>query len=153
MRCAAVRLGHYAGQGRQGRAEGGGSGFGGALRPAQAGGAARFVVVSALGASARSPSWYSRVKAAMEAEVQQLGFEAVHILRPSLLLGPRDEHRPGEALGQRLAPAINWALPPSWRAIDVSDVAGAMLETAQRKVTGTWVHELPLSESRSRKVA
>ena len=122
-------------------------------RAAQAGGAARFVVVSALGASARSPSWYSRVKAAMEAEVQQLGFEAVHILRPSLLLGPRDEHRPGEALGQRLAPAINWALPPSWRAIDVSDVAGAMLETAQRKVTGTWVHELPLSESRSRKVA
>lgn len=122
-------------------------------RAAVRAGAKRLVVVSALGASARSPSWYSRVKAAMEDEVQQLEFDAVHIVRPSLLLGPRDEHRPGEALGQRMAPALNWALPPSWRAVDVVDVAAAMLELAQRDDSGVWLHALPLSEQRSRQVA
>lgn len=121
-------------------------------RAALRAGASRLVVVSALGASARSPSWYSRVKAAMEFEVQTLGFDAVHILRPSLLLGHRDEHRPGEALGQRLAPALNWALPPSWRAVDIADVAAAMLELAQRDDCGVWVHPLPLSEQRSRRI-
>ncbi|MBR9814635.1 NAD(P)H-binding protein [bacterium] len=121
-------------------------------RAAADAGAARLVVVSALGASARSPSWYSRVKAAMEAEVQQLGFESVHIVRPSLLLGERDENRPAEALGQRAAPLLNWLVPPSWRAIDVHDVASALLELALRDDRGTWVHLLPLAAERSKRI-
>lgn len=121
-------------------------------KAARAGGATRLVVMSALGASHKSPSHYSRVKAAMEAEVTQLGFDTVHIVRPSLLLGYRDEHRPGEALGQRMAPLLNWALPPSWRAVDVTDVASALLELAQRDVSGVWLHTLPLAEQRSRQI-
>lgn len=122
-------------------------------RAANAAGAKRLVVVSALGASATSPSWYSRVKAAMEADIQTLGYSAVHIVRPSLLLGERDESRPAEALGQRLAPMLNWALPPGWRAIDVTDVAQALVDLALRDEPGCWIHGLPLAESRSRQLS
>lgn len=122
-------------------------------RAAAAAGAQRLVVVSALGASAKSPSWYSRVKAAMETQVQQLGFDVVHIVRPSLLLGDRSELRPAEALGQRAVPLLNAVLPPSWRAIHVDDVASSLLDLALRDTTGCWVHLLPLDARRSTQLA
>src|SRR5436853_360083 len=56
-------------------------------------GAARFFLVSSLGADARSSLFYSRVKGEIEAAVAALPFEAVFILRPSLLLGDRGEFR------------------------------------------------------------
>ncbi len=59
-------------------------------RAAKAAGARRFAVVSALGASARSASFYNRVKGEMEAAVSALGFDSVVFARPSLLAGERE---------------------------------------------------------------
>ena len=122
------------------------------LRAAHGAGARRAVVVSALGASRRAGNVYSRTKGDMEHAAAQIGYEALHLLRPSLLLGPRAELRPAEAVGKALAPAINWALPPVWRAIDADDVAAAMVDLAGREDRGVWVHHLPLASSRSRQV-
>lgn len=65
----------------------------GALRVAQAAadaGVERLVHVSALGASAESPSSYARSKAAGEAAVRE-AFPGATILRPSVIFGPEDQ--------------------------------------------------------------
>jgi NADH dehydrogenase len=58
-------------------------------RAAAAAGATRFVQISAIGASADSPSAYARTKAAGEAAVRS-AFPAATILRPSVIFGPED---------------------------------------------------------------
>jgi uncharacterized protein YbjT (DUF2867 family) len=58
-------------------------------RAAAAAGATRFVQISAIGASADSPSAYARSKAAGEAAVRA-AFPAAAIVRPSVIFGPED---------------------------------------------------------------
>ena len=99
-------------------------------RAAKAAGATRFAVVSALGASARSSTFYNRVKGEMETAVAGLGFDSVVIARPSLLAGER------EALGQPARGGEQWALrlsapfarliPKSVRPIEAHTVAKAL---------------------------
>lgn len=111
-------------------------------------GARRFFVISAAGASAGSAAYYSRVKAHMETDVAKLGFEATHILRPSLLLGERGESRPAERLGQWISPLLAPLLSGplrKYRPIEAAEVARAMLKLAEADRTGTHVHHLPLS--------
>ncbi|TXH05562.1 MAG: NAD-dependent epimerase/dehydratase family protein [Nevskiaceae bacterium] len=116
-------------------------------RAARAQGARQFLVVSAAGTAEHSPSFYSRVKAKMERDVAAVGFDAVHILRPSLLLGARDESRPAEAVSQWLMPLFNPLLVGGlrkYRAIRGEDVAEAMLQLARRETRGVHIHHLPL---------
>lgn len=118
-------------------------------RAALKSGAKRFVVVSAAGASLKSPAFYSRVKARMEHAVSELPFEAVHILRPSLLLGTRQELRPAERLGQKLAPLLSLLMRgplKKYRPIRAGDVAAAMITLALSPITGVHVHPLPLEQ-------
>ncbi len=116
-------------------------------RAAHKAGAKRFFAVSAVGASERSPAFYSRVKGRMEAAVRQVPFEAVHIVRPSLLLGDRAERRPGEKLAQVVAPLLGlFLLGPlaKYRAVPAGDVADALVKLARSVTTGAQVHHLPL---------
>lgn len=118
-------------------------------RAALAQGATQFLVVSAAGSSLKSPSFYSRVKARMEQAVLELGYTTVQVLRPSLLLAKREESRPAEWLGQKLAPLLNPLLTGKlaiYRAIPAEEVADAMLTLALRKVPGGHVHHLPLKD-------
>jgi uncharacterized protein YbjT (DUF2867 family) len=117
-------------------------------RAAQKAGARRFLVVSAVGASVKSPAFYSRVKARMEHTVSELPFEAVHVLRPSLLLGARREFRPAEFWSQKLAPLLGpFMVGPlaKYRPISADAVADAMLKLASDGRTGAHVHHLPLA--------
>ena len=70
-------------------------------------GAKRFFLVSAVGANPKSSNFYSRTKGRIEVAVSKLNFDAVYWIRPSLLLGKRNENRPGEAWAQRLAPLFS----------------------------------------------
>lgn len=56
-------------------------------------------VVSALGASSRSPIFYNRVKGEMEQSVSAFDIPSIYILQPSLLIGNREEKRFAEATG------------------------------------------------------
>lgn len=88
--------------------------------------ARHFLVISAMGASRRSPSHYSRVKGELEEALQALALPRLSILRPSLLLGERAESRPLEDVGQQLAGLLNPLMPRDLRAIAAEDVAVAM---------------------------
>lgn len=115
----------------------------------RAAGAQQFLVVSAAGASEHALAYYSRVKGRMEKAVSALGFEAVHILRPSLLMGARAEHRPGEAFAQKLAPLLKVLTPGPlrrYRPVAAEDVAEAMVRLALRGESGVHTHHLPLTE-------
>jgi uncharacterized protein YbjT (DUF2867 family) len=118
-------------------------------RSARAAGAGQFLVVSAVGASLRSPAFYSRVKARMERSVAETGYAAVHILRPSLLLGERNESRPVEDVAQMLAPLLNPLFPDKllkYRPVEADDVASAMLALALRPSSGVHIHHYPFLE-------
>lgn len=107
-------------------------------------GAGQFVVVSAMGANARSRVFYNRVKGEMEDVVAALGFDAVQIVRPALLLGDRDEQRPGERIGQMLMqPVAPLMLGPlrKYRPIEADAVAAAMVAAAQLRTPGVHVYE------------
>ncbi|MBL6750794.1 MAG: NAD(P)H-binding protein [Nevskia sp.] len=112
-------------------------------RAGRAAGARQFVVVSAIGTSATAPSFYARVKARMEQDVAALGYPAVHILRPSLLMGPRGESRPAERFAQvvapLLAPLMIGPLRP-YRPVDAAQVAQAMLRLALAPAQGMHIH-------------
>lgn len=72
---------------------------------ARAAGVRRFGLVSSVGADAGARSHYLRIKGQVEDAVSEMDFEALHIIRPSLLLGSRADSRPAEDLAQKLAPA------------------------------------------------
>lgn len=95
--------------------------------------ASQFLVVSSMGADAKSRMFYNRVKGEMERDVRALGFQSLHIFRPSLLLGERDEHRTGEEIGARLMkPLSRIMFGPlrKYRPIQAETVASAMLKVA-----------------------
>lgn len=93
-------------------------------------GAKRFLVVSALGADARSRVFYSRVKGEMEDAVRSSGVPKVHVFRPSLLSGPRKEFRFGERAGLALASLLG-PLLGKYRPTRAEDLAAAMLRAAE----------------------
>ncbi len=117
-------------------------------RSARAAGAGQFLVVSAVGASLRSPAFYSRVKARMERSVAEAGYPAAHILRPSLLLGERNEARLVEDVAQLAAPLLsplfeNLEFLLKYRPVEAEDVASAMLALALQPSSGVHIHHYP----------
>jgi len=105
----------------------------------------RFLMVSAVGASERAAAFYSRVKGRAENAVSELSFTALHVLRPSLLLGDREERRPGEAIAQKLAPLFSPFLQGplgKYRPVAVEEVAAEMVRLAKDDRTGAYVHHL-----------
>lgn len=104
-----------------------------AARLAREAGARGLILMSAVGASARSRVFYSRVKGELEDAVRGLGFPHLVIYRPGLLLGKRQEHRIAESLGAAIMPLLNPVLIgplQKYRAIEAERVAAAMVADA-----------------------
>lgn len=57
-----------------------------------------YILVSSSGANAKSRSPYFKMKGELENEVSLLPFKRISILRPSLLIGDREDFRLGETL-------------------------------------------------------
>ena len=97
------------------------------LAACRAAGVARFVQVSALGASAGAPSAYLRSKAAAEALVRASGL-AWTILQPSVIFGAGDGFLNLFARLQRLLPVMVLACPEArFQPVHVEDVAQAVV--------------------------
>lgn len=60
------------------------------------------ILISALGASADSKIFYNQIKGEIEDELKSMHYEKTVIIRPSLIIGERDESRPLEAISQKL---------------------------------------------------
>ena len=111
---------------------------------AQAAGARQAIVVTAVGASPSAAAFYSRVKGETERDLAALGLARLDLLHPGLILGPRTERRPVEALFQALAPLLNPLLVGSmgrYGAIPAEQVAAAIRTLAGRQGQGVFVYE------------
>lgn len=103
----------------------------------------RFILISSVGANARSKNFYLRTKGELEDAVLALPIEAVHILRPSVLVGERAESRPGEKFGIALTQAAAFLLIGGlrrYRAMPVPVLAAAMVDAANREATGHFIY-------------
>ncbi len=107
-------------------------------------GARQAVLVSSVGASAQSGNFYLRVKGETERALGDMGFDRVDLLRPGLLLGDRDESRPGEAIARALTPLANPLLRGPlrrYRGIAANDVAAAAVALLGHEQPGRFAHE------------
>ncbi len=90
----------------------------------------KLAVVSSMGAYAKSRNFYLRTKGKMEEAVANAGILQVLIVRPSLLLGKRDEKRGSEDVARNilkpLAPIMKGPLL-KYRPIEAVQVAKVMI--------------------------
>src|SRR5262245_48138642 len=106
--------------------------------------AKRFMLVSSLGASSRSPFLYPRTKGECEAAISALGFTTVVIVRPSFLLGARRQERSGEAIALRVSRVIQPLLVGPLRkyaAVEASAVARTLVSAAATAPPGITIIE------------
>ena len=106
-------------------------------------GAKQFLVVSSVGANAKSGNFYLRTKGEVEEALRQLPFQAVHIFRPGLLVGKREQSRPGERIGAAIGEVFKFAMVGplrKYRPIPANSVAKAMVKAAGLGVAGVHVY-------------
>jgi len=89
-------------------------------------GTLRYALVCAIGASAYARTFYSRVKGEVEDALRQLAYPSLAIVRPSFLLGERQESRPLESIAR----GLGVVLPLKWRSVAAEDVARALVAAA-----------------------
>lgn len=127
-------------------------------RTALAARAQRLVVMSSAGADPTSRNFYLRTKGEMEQELEALGFPALDILQPGLLLGWRREMRLPELAAMAFMPLVNPFLVgkrAAFRGISVRKVAAAMLGAARsgrkgvQRYVNPGIHALALPRAAS----
>lgn len=104
-------------------------------------GAHSFIMVSSVGANHHSRNFYLRLKGETEKAVIDQGIAGVHIMRPSQLLGKREEFRLSEKILNPLMKAISGLFKGSlqkFKAIDGEYVAKAMIRIAKSGTAGVF---------------
>jgi len=93
----------------------------------------KFLMISSLGANAKSAIFYNRIKGEIEIALKKLELSHLLIFRPSLLLGDRKEHRAGEKTAinvyKFMAPIFVGPIK-KYKGIEAGKVAKAMIHTA-----------------------
>lgn len=96
-----------------------------------------------MGADAKSRNFYSRTKGRAEEALSKIGFQGLHLFRPSLLLGHREEFRLGERVAARLMKALEFVMvgkAAKYRAIPGVTVARAMVNIASADTHGLHIY-------------
>lgn len=99
--------------------------------------------VSSIGADKDSSAYYTRFKGQTEHDLQQLHFKTLHIYRPSILTGDRNEHRPTEKIATVIMKLIDPLLIGSlkkYRSIPAQTVAEAMYNESLKNDEGVFIH-------------
>jgi uncharacterized protein YbjT (DUF2867 family) len=101
------------------------------------------VLVSSSGADVASANPYLKMKGDLETAIQQLPFQRISILQPSLMLGPRQSFRGGELAGQFILPLFTW-LPAlqKYRPIHCDVVASKMIAVHQLQTRAVQTYRL-----------
>ena len=108
-------------------------------------GSEQFLVISSMGADSNSKVFYNRTKGEMEEALKAIGYPCLRVIRPSLLLGPREEFRLGEKIAILLTPVVKPFLLGSlkkYAPVEAEKVAQFMVKVAHEEpVSGVFVYE------------
>ena len=106
-------------------------------------GVKNLVLLSSAGANSKSYIFYSRMKGELDEAVQKLKFDHVSIIRPSMLVGKREEFRLSEKIFTPLAYIVN-IIPfaRKYRPIKDSIVAQAMINAVKSNQSAYKIYEL-----------
>lgn len=104
-------------------------------------GCTHFLIVSALGANPQSRVFYNRVKGELEDSLRSLGYPCLTIVRPSLLLGPRAEHRLGEEVAKRVSKWLGPLVPRPFKPVEAHAVAVGLVRAAKEPCSGVRIIE------------
>jgi len=104
-------------------------------------GCRNMILVSSVGADAASRVFYSRVKGQLEEDLKPIGFDQLHILRPSMLLGDRQEHRPGEFIGKLISKPLTPIIPWRYKPIHAKQVAAKIRSLVHSHETAVHIWE------------
>ncbi|HXV15875.1 MAG TPA: hypothetical protein VD758_03800 [Gemmatimonadaceae bacterium] len=95
-------------------------------------GARHFLIVTAVGANARSPVFYNRLKGEVEDSLMKLDYPSVTIARPSVLIGDRKESRRSEKIAWKLG----FLMPKKYKPVKAASVARALVDAARQDLPG-----------------
>jgi len=102
-------------------------------------GVKQYILVSSVGANVESSNFYLRTKGDLEKKIESLDFQNFVSIRPSMLLGDREESRLGEKIGKVLSNLLSPLLFGSlskYHGIEAADVAKAMQRFANQGLDG-----------------
>jgi len=111
---------------------------------ASANGVGKFLLVSSIGADSKSSNFYLRVKGELEEEIKKLKFSSIHIFRPSILLGKREEKRFGEKAALCIFNNLSFLFIGAlrkYKPVKAEYVSGAMIKKAQDDKNGIFIYE------------
>jgi len=94
-----------------------------------------FIGISSLGANKKSSNNYLKTKGLMEFDILKFNFEYIAFVRPSMLLGPREESRFGESISKIIMNIFGFLFVGKirkYKAIHVKEVARAMMNIANQ---------------------
>lgn len=112
-----------------------------AAKAAKANGVKTYVLVSSVGANAKSKVFYTKMKGALDEAVQELGFEGCFILRPPSLIR-KGSDRFGEKVGIVALKAFNAiGLMRSFTPMPTEAVAAAIIHLAKSGRKGVEIIE------------
>jgi len=97
-------------------------------------GSESFACITAVGANHLSKNFYLKVKGDAEHDLIQKGFRHLWLIRPSLLLGPRDEFRLGEYIGAIVGRLISpFLIGPliKYKPIQMMEIANTMAKLVE----------------------
>jgi uncharacterized protein YbjT (DUF2867 family) len=110
---------------------------------AQKKGVQQILLVSAMGADSSSLFFYNQVKGKIEEMARCMDFWAIHIFRPSLLIGSREEVRPLESFATGAGMALKLLGPKLFSKItpiEAEKVALSMVKAAQGTRSGVFYY-------------
>jgi len=87
-----------------------------------------YVLVSSPSANSRSMIFYTKMKGQLEEAIREMPFQHISIVRPSVLVGSRDDKRNGEEIGAKVVDGASKFLPwlRKYKSITGLEVAKAM---------------------------
>lgn len=113
-------------------------------RMAKDNGVQQYLLVSSIGANAKSSVFYLKTKGECEEVICNIGLDSVSIFRPASLSGNRQEFRLNEKIMLPILKLFSFLLVGKlrkYRPIEASKVAQTMFETAQKQSKGIHIFE------------
>jgi len=104
----------------------------------------QFLIISSLGADAKSGNFYLKTKGEIQDFLKDCSFENVAVLQPSLLLGNRTEFRLGEKVGAFFMKTFSFLFLGNlkkYKPIEGKTVAKAFFKIAQTNNKGFKIYE------------